>query len=251
MKNDEQKPQKEKLKSRAYRNQLLAKELSEYRTKNLLEKLKNSSKKKKKEQNDSNNGRKERSEQQFQEPADFKLERKKKLKAEINNHLKEMLKKAEEEKKLKQRERRKQKLKQIKAKTMTIVRYLLTIPVCLATIGVVYWAFEQLVFWFLGFDIFWLVVILFLIGGTIWGIFQLFSFIMTGLASLISPNKQFSFWTIAIISLIYALTSIIGTWSTNYVYNGKVIFVLVMFTLLVSELTLSLIFGAYSALEDE
>ncbi len=134
---------------------------------------------------------------------------------------------------------------------MKLIRYILFIPLCFLAIGIVYWAFVHLLSWFIGLSIFWLIVVLFLFGGTLWGLFKGLSGILSNLTSRVSPNRVFSFWTILILSIINGIWAIYNSWTMGMNYSGKVIFGAIVFTILVLELTFALIYGSASAMEDD
>ena len=127
---------------------------------------------------------------------------------------------------------------------MKFLRYLIFIPICLVALGFSYWIFGLLLSWFIGLSTFWLIAILVLFGSTIWGVFKGFSAILVGLTSKLSPNFEFAFWTILVLSIINGIWSIINAWSMNINYNGKVILGAIVFTILIIELTIALILGA-------
>ncbi len=134
---------------------------------------------------------------------------------------------------------------------MKLIRYILFIPLCFLALGIVYWAFGLLLSWFIGLSTFWLIVVLFLFGGTLWGLFQGLSGMLTNLTSRVSPNRVFSFWTILILSIINGIWAIYNSWSMDINYSGRVIFGAIVFSILVLELTFALILGSASAMEDD
>ena len=96
-----------------------------------------------------------------------------------------------------------------------------------------------------------MVIVLIFFGGAIWGIFKGLSSLLLSLAANISPNKNFSFWTVLIISVGSGLWTIFNTWTMSINYSGKVIFAAIVMTILILELTFAIILGAASALEEE
>ena len=134
---------------------------------------------------------------------------------------------------------------------MKLIRYILFIPLCFLAISIVYWAFAQLISWFLGLSIFWLIVVLFLFGSIIWSFFQGISAVLMSFASKIAPNREFGFWTVLVLSIINGIWAIYDSWTLDIKYTGTVIFGAIVFTFLVVELTIALIYGSAMALEDE
>lgn len=134
---------------------------------------------------------------------------------------------------------------------MKIIRYLIFIPICLFVISLVYTLFAYLLSWFVTLGTFWLILIFFLFGGAIWGLFKGLSALLMSFTSRISPNLQFSFWSVLIISGINGIWTIVNTWTMDINYSFKVIFASIIFTILIIELTMALIMGSAASLEEE
>lgn len=134
---------------------------------------------------------------------------------------------------------------------MNIIRYLLFFPICLIALGIINWAFGHLVLWFMGLSTFWLIVVLLFFGSLIWGLFRALSGMFVALTSAISPNKNVSFWTITVLSILNGFGMIYNAWTLEDDYSGKMIFAAIVFTVLVIELTFALILGAAVPLEQE
>lgn len=133
---------------------------------------------------------------------------------------------------------------------MKLIRTLLVIPACLIALGIVYWAFGLLLLWFIGLSKFWFIVVLIFFGGAIWGLFTAISAGLTMLTSMISPNKLFSFWTVVVLSVLFGGRAIYRAWTLDLEYSGKVIFGMIIYTILVLEITYVLIHGSAVAGED-
>lgn len=133
---------------------------------------------------------------------------------------------------------------------MNFLRYLAFLPVSILVIGLIYYLFGLLSSWFFGLSTFWLIVVLFLLGGMIWGLFSSLSAMVMSLISKVSPNSKFALWTIAVLSVIYGLLAITAVWSNDVVYSGKLLFAAIGYTVLVIMLTLALIAGSVSAVEE-
>jgi len=134
---------------------------------------------------------------------------------------------------------------------MKVIRYILFIPICFLALSIVYWAFGLLLNWFINLSKFWTIIFLIFFSGAIWGWFMLISGLLMNLASKISPNKNFSFWSILILSIINGIWVIYNSWTMDMKYSGKVIFAAIVFTVLVIELTTALIMGSATSLEDK
>lgn len=134
---------------------------------------------------------------------------------------------------------------------MNLLRYLVFFPICLLALGIINWAFGNLIFWFLNLSTFWLIIVVLFFGGIIWGIFQALSALFVALTSAICPNKNVSFWTITILSVLSGIGMIYNSWTLADDYSGKMIFAAIVYTGLVFELTWALVVGAIGALETE
>jgi len=134
---------------------------------------------------------------------------------------------------------------------MKLIRYIFFIPICFLALGLVYWGFGFLMNWFINLSTFWMIIILIFFGGAIWGIFKGLSALLMSFASQISPNKNFSFWTILVLSGINGIWAIYNSWTMPINYSGKIIFAAIVMTILILELTFALIYGAAATIEDE
>lgn len=133
---------------------------------------------------------------------------------------------------------------------MNLIRYILFIPICFLVLGIVYWGFGHLLMWFIDLSTFWLIVILLFFGSTIWGIFKGLAAMLVSFASMLVPNKMFSFWTVLLLSIINGIWFIYDSWTMEINYTGKVIFATIVFSILVLELTLALIYGSAATTEE-
>jgi high-affinity Fe2+/Pb2+ permease len=130
---------------------------------------------------------------------------------------------------------------------MKLIRYILFIPVCSLALRIVYWGFSHLLTWFIGLSTFWLIIILIFFAGTIWRLFKMLSAMLMGFASMIAPNRMFSFWAVLVLSIINGIWIIYNSWTIDTNYSGKVIFATIVFTILVIDLTIALICGSAEA----
>jgi hypothetical protein len=127
---------------------------------------------------------------------------------------------------------------------LRLLRYLVFIPIVFFAIGVVNWAFSHLLSLLFTLDLFWVIVCVLFLGSFIWSVFKLLSSLLIISVGPISPNKKFSFWTILILSIAYGVLTIYTSWTMDIDYTGKIIFIVIIFNILVIELTWSLIAGA-------
>lgn len=124
-----------------------------------------------------------------------------------------------------------------------IVRYLLFIPLCFFAIKLIYFLFGLLLAWFVGLNIFWIIVLFLISGSVVWGLFKYVSYIIIYLSSLLSPNANFAFWTITSISVINGILDVVNLRS-DIEFRERVAFVQILAVLLIIELTYALISGA-------
>jgi len=127
---------------------------------------------------------------------------------------------------------------------MKLIRYILFLPICFMALGIVYWGFNHLLSWFIGLSTFWLIVVLLLLGGTIWFFFKILSAFLIHYTSMLAPSRTFSFWTIFALSLFNGIWAIYNTWTLDLNYSSNIIFGAIVFSILVLELTFALIYGS-------
>lgn len=77
------------------------------------------------------------------------------------------------------------------------------------------------------------------------------SALLMNLSSKLSPNKNFSFWTILVLSCLNGIWTIYNFWALPIDFGGKEIFAGIVLTTLIIELTLALMYGAGSVLDEE
>lgn len=130
-----------------------------------------------------------------------------------------------------------------------ILRFLLFFPICLVAMGLVNWGLATLLVWFMGLSGFWLFVVIFILGGTIWGLFKMLSGLLLMLASFISPVKWMGSITISVLTIANGIYLGYKTWTLKDDYSGWEIFGAIIFTLLILELTFALIQGSLIAEE--
>ena len=131
-----------------------------------------------------------------------------------------------------------------------ILRFLIFFPICFIAMAIINWGLGHLLFLFLGLSKFWFFVVIVFLGGTIWGLFKLIASLLIMLASFISPIKWLSIVTISILSLLNGGQLVYFLWTLQINYSGWDIFVAIIGTLLVIELTFALIHGSIAASEE-
>lgn len=83
-------------------------------------------------------------------------------------------------------------------------------------------------------------------GSLIWRIFKALSAVIMAFTSKISPSFNFAFWTITVLSSINGIWAIYNSWILEIAYSRKVLFGVIIFNILVIELTFALIQGSSS-----
>ena len=131
-----------------------------------------------------------------------------------------------------------------------ILRFLLFFPLCFIIMAIVNWGFIHLLMWYMGFSVFWFIVVLFFLGGIIWGLFKMFASLLVMLATYFSPIKWLGTLTITILALANGGHLGYKLWTIKDIYSGWEIFVAVIATLFVLELTFVLIYGSLSVSEE-
>jgi hypothetical protein len=127
-----------------------------------------------------------------------------------------------------------------------ILRFLIFFPICFIAFAIVNWGFSHLLLWFLGLSKVWFIVVMIFLAGTIWGLFATLSSLLAMLLALILPIKWLGSVSISILSLINGGVLCYNLWTIKEDYSGWEIFGGVVATILVLELTISLIGGAMS-----
>lgn len=124
-----------------------------------------------------------------------------------------------------------------------IIRFLLFFPLCFIVFSLIDWGLLSLFFWVIGLNLFWIIVIGIVFGSLIWLIFKAIAGSLVSIVTYLSPVK----WVGALVMLILALGNgvyliyEIWSWSASLGNPGASIFVSIVFTLLATGLTLSLI----------
>lgn len=96
---------------------------------------------------------------------------------------------------------------------MNTVRNIILIPIVFVIIALVYTLIPLSLIGLMSLSKFWLIFLLIFFGGLIVAAFVFLPGAITWLASKISPNKTFAFYTIFIISVVLGLSTIIDFWT--------------------------------------
>jgi hypothetical protein len=131
-----------------------------------------------------------------------------------------------------------------------ILRFLIFFPICFIAMAIVNWGLGHLLIWFMGLSKFWFFIVIFFLGGVIWGLFKMFASLLVMLAAFVSPLKWLSMATISILALVNGGYLGYAVWTLKDDYSGWETFGAVIATLLVLELTFALIHGSIIASEE-
>jgi len=129
------------------------------------------------------------------------------------------------------------------------LRVLLFFPICILVMSLINIALAYLFIWLLTLSKFWFILVVIFFGGAIWGIFNLLASMLVALTSYISPIGWLSFSTISILAVANCIRLCYVLWTLDNSVFG--IFGSLVVTLLVLELTWSLISGALAAINKE
>lgn len=142
------------------------------------------------------------------------------------------------------------------------LRYFIFIPVCIVSLRLVYFGFFAFLVWLVSclswlqgkVGIFWLWVILFIIGfgiiALIWNVFKAVCAITIGLLRKISPSPYFGFWFILIFSIINAFWALYDVWSIPDNFSFKAIAGCTVASFMIIGLSYSIIICANIKVED-
>jgi len=132
---------------------------------------------------------------------------------------------------------------------MKTIKFLLFIPVCLMALGIISWTFVHLLnwtidrttLWYRNIDMIYFVLIIPFFWGTIWGVFKLAAIGLTALLIPVSPEKKFSLYSIASLSLINCLALLVYFWTRDVDYSWKWIFILLIISVFVVDFSSSIV----------
>ena len=132
---------------------------------------------------------------------------------------------------------------------MKKLKFLVFIPVCLLTLGIINWTFMRLLNWTIDRTTLWyhdLDVIYFILWipffwGTIWGIFKLTAVGLAALLIPVSPDKRFSLYVLGILSLINCLALLAYFWMREANYSWKVILMSMIITAFIVDFSASIV----------
>jgi hypothetical protein len=129
------------------------------------------------------------------------------------------------------------------------MKFILFVPVCLIALGLINLAFIHLLDWtvvrthqwYNTLNLIFFILLIPLFWGTIWGIFKLAAIGLAALLIPFSPDKNFSLYTLAILSLVNCLALIIHYWVRDSIYSWKVILMSLIITAFIVDFSASIV----------
>jgi hypothetical protein len=132
---------------------------------------------------------------------------------------------------------------------MKTLKYTLFIPVCLIVLGIINlafmklldWTIDRTTLWYQGISIFYLIFLVPLFWGAIWGVFKLSAIGMAALLIPVSPDKKFSLYTLGSLSLINCIALIVYYWTRDFSYSWKVILMSIIISGFILDFSVSIV----------
>jgi len=113
---------------------------------------------------------------------------------------------------------------------ISILRFLLFIPLCLIIFSIIDFVIYFLLGWIFSISPFWFFVVIFFLGSGIYGLFSYISTLMVFFVTKLSPIKWFGSLIISLLAFANGIYLIYYTWSANTHYSGWDIFTAILFT---------------------
>ena len=134
-------------------------------------------------------------------------------------------------------------------KRLKIIKFIIFIPVCLAALGIINWAFISLLNWtidrtsqwYINLDLIFFILLIPFFWGAIWCIFKLVAIGTAALLIPVSPDKDFSLYTLGVLSLVNCLVLIGYFWMRDVNYSWKVILMSLIITAFVVDFSASIV----------
>jgi hypothetical protein len=132
---------------------------------------------------------------------------------------------------------------------MKTLKFILFIPVCLIALGIINWSFISLLNWTIGrthqwyldMDILFFILLIPFFWGAIWGVFKLAAIGTAALLIPVSPDKNFSLYTLGVLSLINCFALIIYYWLRDETYSWRVILMSMIITAFIVDFSASIV----------
>ena len=123
------------------------------------------------------------------------------------------------------------------------------IPVSLVAIGIINYLFMRLLNftidwttnWYRDFHIFYFILLAPFFWGTVWGIFKLTAIGLAALLIPVSPDKNFSLYSLGILTLINCVVLIVYYWTRDVNYSWRVVFMSFIITVFIIDFSSSIL----------
>jgi hypothetical protein len=132
---------------------------------------------------------------------------------------------------------------------MKTIRFILFGLLCFVALAIINWAFIHLLNWTIvrtaqwynNFHIALSVLLIPLFWGVIWGIFKLTAIGMAALLIPVSPDKDYSLYTLGALSLINCIALILYYWTRDVKYSWQVMLMTVFVTGFIIDFSASIV----------
>lgn len=129
------------------------------------------------------------------------------------------------------------------------IKFLVFIPVSLLAIGIINYLFMRLLNftidwttnWYRDINIFYFLLLAPFFWGTVWGIFKLTAIGLAALLIPVSPDRNFSLYSLGILSLINCIALIVYYWTRDVNYSWRVMFMSFIITVFVIDFSSSIL----------
>jgi len=129
------------------------------------------------------------------------------------------------------------------------IKFLAFIPVSLLAIGIINYLFMQLLnltiewttTWYHDFDVIYFILLAPFFWGTVWGIFKLTAIGLAALLIPVSPDKNFSLYSLGILSLINCIFLIVYYWTRDVNYSWRVVLMSFIITVFIIDFSTSIL----------
>lgn len=126
---------------------------------------------------------------------------------------------------------------------------MLFIPLCFIALGIINYAFLGLLDWtiklttqwYRDFHILFFILMIPLFWGTIWGVFKLTAIGLAALLIPVSPDKNYSLFTLGSLSLINCIALMVYYWTRDVHYSWRVILMSLIITGFILDFSASIL----------
>jgi len=132
---------------------------------------------------------------------------------------------------------------------MKTMKFVFFIPVCLIILGIINmffiqllnWTVDQTYHWYNNLTLPFFILLIPLFWGAIWAIFKLVAIGMAALLIPVSPDKNFSLYSLGILSLINCFALIVHFWLRDPIYSWRVVLMSLIITAFVVDFSASIV----------